>query len=101
MNVALEHSDMQMVQWLHQYFPCGLVRQGLNAVASHGDWSLVEWLYANHGGEKLDWVGTELKAAATHHRLDIMKWLHSHTALTGTVLEVEIAARNGNLKMLQ
>lgn len=30
-----------------------------------------------------------------------MKWLHSHTALTGTVSEVEIAARNGNLEMLQ
>lgn len=101
MDIALERGDMQMVQWLHRYFPCGLVRDGLNAVASHGDWSLVEWLHEHHDSDTLEWSGADLEAAVASGRLDVVKWLCSNTELECANSLAEIAEQNGPLEMLQ
>ncbi|KAF4316167.1 hypothetical protein BBO99_00008339 [Phytophthora kernoviae] len=111
MQHAAARGDLEMVRWLLNFQPGGLVTKAVEQAARNGQLEVLRWLKQHH--DQVFWGANELRhslckyqgvpvedAAAAGH-LKIVKWLHKSGVGIATPRAIDNAAAHGHLEVVK
>ncbi|KUG02323.1 hypothetical protein AM587_10007422 [Phytophthora nicotianae] len=99
MQHAAARGDLEMIQWLLNFQPGGLVTRAVEQAARNGQLQVLRWLKEHH--DHVFWGANELRYAVEGDHAEVARWLHENTRPPTKLRAMNLAAANGNLELVQ
>ncbi|RLN55357.1 hypothetical protein BBP00_00008528 [Phytophthora kernoviae] len=99
MQHAAARGDLEMVRWLLNFQPGGLVTKAVEQAARNGQLEVLRWLKQHH--DQVFWGANELRYAIDGNHGVVARWLQENTRPPTKLKAMDFAAANGNLELVQ
>eukprot|EP00644_Phytophthora_capsici_P006565 jgi/Phyca11/535447/estExt2_fgenesh1_pg.C_PHYCAscaffold_360034 len=99
MQHAAARGDLEMIQWLLNFQPGGLVTKAVEQAARNGQLQVLQWLKEHH--DHVFWGANELRYAVEGNHVEVARWLQEQTRPPSKLRAMNLAAANGNLELVQ
>ncbi|KAL7750913.1 hypothetical protein RI367_003492 [Sorochytrium milnesiophthora] len=96
---AAASGHQSTVRWLHSFMPSTRSARALNCALEGGHLALAQWLHTHSASSSLATVNTT--TIARRDTLDVLAWLHEHTAVRCRGWTMRAAVTTGNLDLVQ
>ncbi|GLE04940.1 hypothetical protein PINS_up013921 [Pythium insidiosum] len=106
LDFALRSRRLDVAQWVHAHYPTDatqrpwLTSHTVNALAAHDCLALLRWVLQTFP-EETALTHDALDVAAANGHLEVVQFLHEHSAEGGSIAAMDGAARHGHLAVVE